>query len=210
MLRWGIILLGVIMVAGGVLLLFGDAYGENIQGVANDIAINIVASKINESMKDGLYNDALDGPLLKAERDSEGYIQYIEPDTKLINRLLLEFSRGVKENYSLDDIEVVKVNLGVLTGSKIMSQLPFNAKLKVMPVSLTKFQCGTSFESEGINQTHYNVYCTVECSVRVVAPFSNEVIKFQRKYLVAEAVIVGKVPDNYVMVPKDSILDAIE
>lgn len=210
MLRRIIVLLGIILVIGGALFCFSDVYGENIQGVAGDIAINHVASKINRSVKAGLYSEALDGPLLKVEKGDDGYIRYIEPDSRLINKLLLEFSMGVDENYSLHETEVIKVNYGVLTGSKILSQLPFTAKLKVLPVSLTKFQYETEFETHGINQTKYNVYCTVECSVRVIAPFSNEVLNFRRKYLVAEAVIVGKVPANYVMVPKENILDAVD
>ena len=53
--------------------------------------------------------------LLHIERDQKGNIKYIEPDTMVINRLVLDFSTGVKENYSLDDIQVTKVNLGVVT-----------------------------------------------------------------------------------------------
>ena len=68
----------------------------------------------------------------------------------------------------------------------------------------------TEFETEGINQTRYYVYCTIKSQVRIVAPFTDKISEIKRKVIIAEAVIVGKVPDNYVMVPEENILDAIE
>lgn len=102
---------------------------------------------------------------------------------------------------------VIPVNFGVLTGSKILSQLPWTADVKVMPLSLTKFQAETEFTTEGINQTRYKVYCTVTSKIQILAPFSKETAEINRKVLLAEAIIVGKVPDSYVLVPEEDILD---
>ena len=144
------------------------------------------------------------------ERDGSGNIQYIEPDTRLINRLVMDFAGGVKETYDPDEIECCEVNLGVMTGSRFLSQLPFRATVKVQPLSLTKITCSTGFETQGINQTRYYVQCNVESQVRVLAPFTNKTAEINRSYQIAEAVIVGRVPDSYVVVPQESILDAAE
>ena len=82
--------------------------------------------------------------------------------------------------------------------------------VKVQPLSLTKFQYETDFETEGINQTRYYVYCTVTSQVHIIAPFTNKTAAINRKVLLAEAIIVGKVPDSYVVVPEENIMDAIE
>lgn len=208
--RVGVILLGILMVVSGGLWLFKDAYGKNIAGTAEDIAVNLVAVKINQSLKAGFYSEAFEGQLLHVERDENGDIKYIEPDTRLINRLVMDFAGGVKENYDPDEIEACEVNLGVLTGSRFLSQLPFRAVVKVQPLSLTKITCSTGFETQGINQTRYYVQCNVESQVRVLAPFTNKTAQISRSYQIAEAVIVGHVPDSYVVVPKESILDAAE
>ena len=204
-----IILLGIILVAAGSLMMFREAYGESIAGASEAIAVNYVAMKINASLRQGIYSSGLDGPLLHVERDSEGNIKYLEPDSRLINKLVLEFMSGVNETYSMKDKQVVEVNLGVITGSKILSQLPFTTKIKVQPLSLTKFQYETEFETQGINQTRYCVYCTINSRIRILAPFTDEVSEINRSFLLAEAVIVGDVPGNYVEVPKEDILDAI-
>lgn len=207
--RLVIILLGFALIGLGAALLIKDVYGQSIAGTARDIAVNHVSSKINASLRSGMYNADLDGPLIKVERDEEGNIKYIEPDSRLINKLVLEFMGGVKEKYSMEDTQVVEVNLGVVTGSKILSQLPFTATIKVQPLSMTKFQYETEFETQGINQTRYCVYCTIQSTIRILAPFTNETAEINRRFLIAEAIVVGKVPDSYVQVPKEEILDAV-
>ena len=204
------IFLGLILVAAGVLMLFKDAYGESIAGASESIAVNFVAMKINASLKEGIYSSELDGPLIHVERDENGNIKYLEPDSRLINKLVLEFMTEVNDTYNLDDTQAVKVDLGVITGSKILSQLPFTVKVKVQPLSLTRFQYETEFETQGINQTRYCVYCTINSQVRILAPFTDKVSEINRRFLLAEAIIVGDVPGNYVEVPKESILDAID
>lgn len=206
--RWMLIAAGMILIAVGTIIMIKDAFGESIQETAEAVAVNAVAAKINGSMTQGFYDEDLGAPLLNVQKDAEGNIQYLEPNSRLINKLLLSFSENVKENYDHNDIEEIKVNLGVVTGSRILSQMPFYITVKVQPLSLTKFQCETEFETEGINQTRYHVYCTVSSEVHVLAPFTDKTAEIKRKVLIAEAVIVGKVPDSYVVVPEESILDA--
>ena len=194
--RWLVILAGFLLAAAGTLALLKDTFGENIEATAEAIAVNIVAS--------------LGEPILDIGRDSEGNIQYIQSDSRVINKLVLSFSKNVEETYSMSDMEEVRVNLGVITGNSLLSQLPFTASVRVQPLSLTKFQVETEFESEGINQTRYFVYCTVTSQVHIIAPFTDKVAEIDRKVLLAEAIIVGKVPDSYVVVPEDNIMDAIE
>ena len=207
--RAAVILIGIGLVILGGMLVIRDKFGDSIQQTAEAVAVNAVATKINDSLQNGLYDEALSGPLLNVERDSEGNIQYLEPNAEVINKLLLEFSTNVRENYDLGDTEEIKVNWGVITGSKLLSQLPFTVTVKVQPVSLTKFQYETGFETEGINQTRYYVYCTITSQIHILAPFTDKTAQINRRLLLAEAVIVGKVPDSYVVVPEESILDAV-
>lgn len=202
-----VILMGLLLILAGCGFLFRDFYGESIDAAAKAVAVNVVAIKINQSLKEGITNGELQGDLLHVERDSEGKVQYVEADSRLITRLVLAFSMKMNENYNLGDTEVVPMNLGILTGNKILSQLPLTVNVKVMPLSLTKFQCETEFETQAINQTRYKVYCTVTSNVQILAPFSRETAEINRKVLLAEAVIVGDVPENYVRVPQDDILD---
>jgi sporulation protein YunB len=208
--KWLLIIIGMAMVFGGSTIFLKDTFGDSIEQVAEAVAVNAVATKINNSITTTLDDESLGEALIYTERDEEGNIQYLEPNSRLINKLIMSFSTKVKENYSLTDIEEIKVNLGVITGSRILSQLPFYITVKVQPVSLTKFQCETAFETQGINQTRYTVYCTVTSQINIVAPFTEKTAEINRKMVIAEAIIIGKVPDSYVVVPEESILDVVE
>ena len=72
---------------------------------------------------------------------------------------------------------------------------------------MTSYDFETEFEAQGINQTKYKVYIVLESSVRILQPFSDKNIKIRSKVLISEAVIVGDVPESYVNVPKEDILD---
>lgn len=68
----------------------------------------------------------------------------------------------------------------------------------------------TEFETQGINQTKYKIYIVLNCRIKMAAPFSTQIFQTKSTVLLAEAVILGKVPDSYVVVPEDDILDATE
>ena len=48
--RFLVILTGTAMVAGGILLLFTDAYGSSIEQAARSVAINAVGTKITRTL----------------------------------------------------------------------------------------------------------------------------------------------------------------
>ena len=64
--------------------------------------------------------------------------------------------------------------------------------------------------SQGINQTKYKIYIELECRVKVLAPFSSNMFDVNNTVLVAETVILGDVPNSYVQVPKEDILDVTD
>ena len=107
-----------------------------------------------------------------------------------------------KESYS--------VPLGSLAGSKVLSQIGPNVDLAIIPMSISSMDFRTEFETGGINQTKYKIYIEMECRIKVLAPFSSKLINTGNTILVAEAVILGDVPNSYVEVPKEDILDVID
>lgn len=131
----------------------------------------------------------------------------VQADTKAINLLITEISKELQEEYRNMKEDVIMVPAGALLGSKIFSQTGPKVKMKVIPLSVSGMDFKTEFETQGINQTKYKVYIKLKSQVKVLAPFSSETINMASTILLAEAVILGKVPDSYVQVPKEDILD---
>ena len=76
-------------------------------------------------------------------------------------------------------------------------------------MSVSKCDYESDFEEQGINQTKYKIYLKVKSTVRVLQPFSSKNISVENRILLGEMVILGDVPNSYVNVPKEDILDAI-
>ena len=73
----------------------------------------MVSGKINASLREGFYSETFTQPLLRVERDKNGRVQYIEPDTGLINRLVMDFAGGVKAvSYTHLDVYKRQMQIG--------------------------------------------------------------------------------------------------
>ena len=83
-------------------------------------------------------------------------------------------------------------------------------EIAIRPMSVSSMDFRTEFETQGINQTKYKIYIELGCRIKVLAPFSSRTICTSSTILIAEAVILGDVPDSYVEVPKEDILDVTD
>lgn len=116
---------------------------------------------------------------------------------------------SIETKYRRISPKCIRVSYGTILGSKMLSQLDFSFNLKVLPISVSKMDYKTEFTTKGINQTIYRIYLVLESDVKVLEPFSTTNFKISNKVMLAEAVIMGDVPDTYVKVPKEDILDVV-
>ena len=123
--------------------------------------------------------------------------------------MISDFGIMLQDRYEAVEPKKVKIPVGALTGSKFLSMTGLGVNIRILPLSVSSCSYESAFETQGINQTRYKIFLTVESTVRVLQPFSSKSIEVNNRILLAEMVIVGDVPESYVNVPKDEILDAI-
>ena len=148
--------------------------------------------------------------LFTVGKDESGAINMVQADSMEINRFMAELSVRLQEDFKRMEKESYSVPLGSLAGSKVLSQIGPNVDLAIIPMSISSMDFRTEFETGGINQTKYKIYIELKCRIKVLAPFSSKLINTGNTILVAEAVILGDVPNSYVEVPKEDILDVID
>lgn len=170
-------------------------------------ARSLVTKMVNKAINDQFRKDINAGELLMHKTNENGETVMVQADTKAINLLTTEISKELQEEYRKMGEEIIKVPAGALLGSKIFSQTGPKVNMKVIPLSVSGMDFKTEFESQGINQTKYKVYIRLKSQVKVLAPFSEKTLNTSSTILIAEAVILGGVPDSYVQVPKEDILD---
>ena len=196
---------GCILVFNG----FKQQIEPNIDAVSKLKAKGMITEIVNQTIKEDFSGKEYEENLFIIKSGKDDKVQMVQSNTSLINRMVAEFSVNLQKKYDNIEPRTVKLSYGTLVGSKLLSEADYlNVNLKIMPLSVTNCDFETEFESQGINQTKYKIYITIESNVRVLQPFSAENFKIKNKMLISEVVIVGEVPDSYVNVPENNILDA--
>lgn len=180
----------------------------NLEAVSAIKTKAIVNRIVNETINEKFCDETTARSLLITETDEEGNIEMVQSNTAAINNLISELLVELQNRYKNGEAGTnIEVPVGSIIGSKILSQSGPSVELTIIPVAVSKIDFITEFETQGINQTKYKVYVVLNTEARVLAPFSMHHIEVESTILVAEAIILGKVPDSFVQVPQDDILD---
>lgn len=182
----------------------------NMEDVVKIKAEMIVSRNINKSLTRQFEKTKQGENLFSVQSDGNGTMEMVQADSAEINIFMSELSINLQESFQKMKHETLDVPLGALLGSKFLSQTGPFIKIAIEPLSVSSMDFKTEFETQGINQTKYKIYIILECKVKVVAPFSSKTFNITNKVLIAEAVILGKVPNSYVQVPKEDILDVTD
>ena len=199
-----------VIVFGLGLILFGfrQQFGENIDKISEIKAKGVVSRIINEAIAETFASEENQNRLFSVENNKDS-VKTVQPNTILLNRMISDFGIMLQDRYEAAEPKKVKIPAGTLTGSKFLSMTGLGVNIRILPLSVSSCSYESAFETQGINQTRYKIFLTVESTVRVLQPFSSKSIEVNNRILLAEMVIVGDVPESYVNVPKDEILDAI-
>ncbi|MCI9598304.1 MAG: sporulation protein YunB [Firmicutes bacterium] len=179
----------------------------NMEDIGKMRARVLVTRMVTKAINDQFQQETDAEKLIIRKTNDKGELEMIQADTKAINLLITEISKELQEEYANMDEEITKVPIGSLLDSKVLSQTWPCVRMKVIPLSVSGMDFKTEFETQGINQTKYKVYITLKSEVKMLAPFSAKTFRTSNTILLAEAVIIGNVPQSYVQVPKEDILD---
>ena len=131
------------------------------------------------------------------EKDNSGGITALTTNTRHINALSNNLISAISNAAGAGYFDMT-VPIGSMTGSMLLTGR--GPKIPVRAIMLTA--AGATFDGEfasaGINQTRHRITLTVLVDINVTLPWGSEQQTVMAELLVAETVIVGKVPENYV------------
>ncbi|MDD4564260.1 MAG: sporulation protein YunB [Eubacteriales bacterium] len=206
--KWFILLVLLIVLAVYSVIYTEKIIKPNVAAIAEVRVKAMITNVVNDAVYDQFESDAAFSELLTIKTDQEGNISYVEANTVAMNSLVTNLTKMVQQQYRQMDPSDLSVPVGSVIGSQILSQFGPYIHLKILPIGTSKFNYKTEFEGMGINQTKYKVFLVVDSQARVLAPFSINNINVGNTILIAEAIIVGQVPDAYISVPPGSAMDA--
>ncbi|HCT65062.1 MAG TPA: sporulation protein YunB [Lachnospiraceae bacterium] len=121
----------------------------------------------------------------------------ISANTLLINELCAEVSKNINSEMQTLDERKISVAIGALTGWDALANCGPRVSFKIRQMGEADVDYQTEFAQAGINQTNYKAWLTVNLMVHLVNPIKAETTSSQRKVMLIDTVIEGKIPNNY-------------
>lgn len=127
----------------------------------------------------------------------DGTVASIQTNTINLNKLKTKI--GIALNEAMDTIEVQRLSItsGTATGIHVLYGKGFEIPVRMVPIGYSDVQFVSKFSSAGINQTLHQILLLVRIDITVLVPGYNSNIVVETDFILAETVILGKVPDAY-------------
>lgn len=183
------------------LLILRLSVGPLVEDLAKARVENRASYIINESIEEQLRSEEIDYEnIVFLEKDVNGSITALKTNINEINRLKTQIL-SVIDTMLLDlDVNEVGLPLGSLILPELFSGSGPKIPVKILSVSSSDAEFRNDFSEAGINQTSHRIMMDVTITMTILTPAGTESVTVTSSVVVAETVIVGKVPGSYVNV----------
>ena len=155
------------------------------------------AQCVNEAVLSSLMQGADYRSLVEVVRGSDGSIEAIAANSLEINRIARNTAVLAQQKLQTAGEQGVGIPVGAFFGIDALVGAGPEVRLSVIPVAVVSCRFTSEFEGAGINQTRHSIYLDVDAELSVVLPGRGETFSVCSQVLIAESVLVGKVPETY-------------
>lgn len=151
----------------------------------------------------GALTEALDGginyeDLMNVRMDENGQVALLSANTMRMNLLADRAGDAALRKLEAVSNQQVSVPLGAALGMTLLAGSGPGIPISIVPIGSVQTNFETEFEACGINQTRHKVFLQLSASIRIVIPTGAKTTNVTANMLVAESIIVGKVPESFV------------
>ncbi len=189
-----------LVVFAAVVILFARAYitaVATLKGVAQSEMENVANAAIHYAVREAATNGGGYTGIVNIMRDKDGKIQTLTLDSAKANLLKSEIALKTLQYLADKERSEISVPVGNFTGIEFLTGFGPEIKMKIIPCSIANVDFESSFKQAGINQVCHTVSVRVDVDIGALLPRFEEISRLSSSALVAEAVIVGDVPDTY-------------
>ena len=191
----------VLIAAAAILVLAIVSTSIYLKGMSAQIASadarDVVTAKINDAIIETLGEGDYDGDQFVSFQKSEsGEVTAISSNMARINelssRVLEKVVGSTKEN-----TVTIGIPTGNLTGASLLMGRGPKIPVKIVVLSSSRVEFDNSIITAGINQTKHQINLRVTVDMEILVPWGTQSTEVGTDVLIADTVIVGKVPDTY-------------
>ncbi|KXG77663.1 Sporulation protein YunB [Fervidicola ferrireducens] len=168
----------------------------SVLAIAEARARIIATEAINKAVKERITKNIKYTDLIAIHKDVNGQVTLIQINTIEINRIETETSLEVVKTLKEISMEKIKIPLGLITGSKILSNIGPSINVSLYPVGTAYVDTSEAFEEAGINQTRHKILLDITAQVRIVQPLLSSRVEIKTSVPIAETIIIGTVPQT--------------
>ncbi len=178
---------------------------QHAQAKAKTYANTVLNQTIQTILKE---QNVIYEQIVRIVRQEDNSISSVEIDSIQVNALKSRIIGCVQKEISSGPTVAVAIPLGTLSGSEYFlgrgPELHFSLKISATVTAGLK----SHFVSAGINQTLHRITMPITTKLYLMMPLYRTGCEVVNDFLIAETVIVGKIPDAYTNVvetPSDDI-----
>lgn len=135
--------------------------------------------------------------MFEVEKDIDGNVSMIQMNIYKVNIIISDIAYYIQEQMKKPENSSVSIPIGNLLGIDLFSGYGPNVKMRVVLLGSVETDLRSEFISKGINQTLHRVYLQIDCPVQILSSYKTMEEKVSNQFLLAENVIVGRIPDTY-------------
>ena len=153
-------------------------------------AVNLAVSNvINRTLK---YDSLIDITYAKT-----GEIASFSANQYEINTITREIVKETQYQMNLLGQDGVNLNVGTFSGIPFFIGRGPKIKMHLVPIGVVASNFQSVFDAVGINMTKHSLLLNITVHVSIVMPVQSYDVYSQNQVLLAESIIVGKVPEVY-------------
>lgn len=187
----------VISILSALFMYYKNICSPFIVNICNDKFYSINSRSVNKIILSSLNTNIDYEELISVEKNNNGDIVLLKANSKninLISRFIIDETFTNIENELKNGI---KIPILAFSGIEILSGYGKEVDFKAIAINDVSCNFSSNFASVGINQSLHRIYVEIVSNVKISLPFNSRFEKFSTKILIAETVLVGKVPEIY-------------
>lgn len=153
-------------------------------------AINLAVSNV---INRTLSYDAL----IDINYSTDGEIVSFSANQYEINTISREIVKEAQSQMSVLGEDGLGINMGTLTGIPFLIGVGPKIHFKLVPIGAVSSAFDSEFDAVGINMTKHTLFLYVNTHISIVMPVKSYDFYSTNQVMLAESIIVGKVPEVY-------------
>ena len=166
--------------------------------IALSDAIDLTTITINETIHRKMAESNFDDNyFVSFEKDNEGNITAISTNMARVNSFSSEVLSEIVRSCANGELNI-RVPVGNLMGSNILLGKGPEVPVDIIMLTSSYTDFRNELVSAGINQTKHQIILEVVVDIDVLLPWETSNTRVVSETLIAETVVVGRVPETYV------------